>query len=39
MYIVFFIAGLVFLVVGAELLVKGSSNIATLFKIPSLMLG
>lgn len=39
MYIVFFIAGLVFLIVGAEILVRGSSNIATLFKIPPLVVG
>jgi cation:H+ antiporter len=39
MHIILFIAGLIFLVVGAELLVKGSSNIATLFKIPSLVVG
>lgn len=39
MYIIHFIAGLIFLIVGAELLVKGSSNIAALFKIPSLVVG
>lgn len=39
MSVLFFILGLILLVVGAELLVKGASRIATLFRIPPLIIG
>lgn len=39
MIILTFLAGLILLIAGAEILVRGASNIATLFKIPSLVVG
>ncbi len=39
MLIALFIAGLVFLVVGAELLVRGASKLAAAFGVPSLIIG
>ena len=39
MFIIQFVAGLTFLIIGAEILVRGASNIAALFKIPPLVVG